>query len=128
MLRECLALREKAPGANAPGSPWQLFNTKSMLGGALLGQARSASKGNDPQDLARAAGWYKDAESLLLQGYEGMKQREKAIPPQGAIHLPDALDRLIELHTATNKPDEVKKWQAERAKYPNVATNPAEKK
>ena len=25
--------------------------------------------------------------------------------------------RLIELYTATNKPDEVKKWRAERAKY-----------
>ena len=47
-----------------------------------------------------------------------MKQREKSIPAQDAIRLPEALDRLIELYTATNKPDEVKKWQAERAKYP----------
>ena len=60
-----------------------------------------------------------------------MKQREKSIPPQGAIRLPEALDRLIELTTATNKPDEVKKWQAERAKYPSrreVAPHPREKK
>ena len=28
------------------------------------------------------------------------------------------LDRLIVLYIATNKPDEVKKWRAERAKYP----------
>ncbi len=53
----------------------------------------------------------------MLAGYEGMKQREKTIPPQGRARLPEALDRLIELYTATNKPDEVKKWQAERAKY-----------
>ena len=53
-----------------------------------------------------------------LKGYEGMKQREKTIPPQGQTRLPEALDRLIDLYTATNKPDEVKKWQAERAKYP----------
>jgi hypothetical protein len=31
-------------------------------------------------------------------------------------------------YTATNKPDEVKKWQAERAKYPDVASPPREKK
>jgi len=80
-----------------------------MLGGALLGQKK-----------------YADAEPLLLKGYEGMKQREKTISPQGATRLPEALDRLIELYTATNKPDEVKKWRAERAKYPEA--KPAEKK
>ena len=58
-----------------------------------------------------------------------MKQREKAIPPKGAIRLPDALDRLVEFYTATNKPDEVKKWQAERAKYGReVLPMPAQKK
>jgi len=47
-----------------------------------------------------------------------MRQREKLIPKRGATRIPEALDRLIELSTATNKLDEVKKWQAERAKYP----------
>lgn len=37
------------------------------------------------------------------------------------LRIPEALRRLIELYTATNRPDEAKKWQAERAKYP--ATN-----
>jgi hypothetical protein len=32
--------------------------------------------------------------------------------------MPWALDRLIDLFTATNKPDEIKNWQAERAKVP----------
>jgi hypothetical protein len=50
-----------------------------------------------------------------------MKAREKTFPPQAAIRLPEALDRLIELYTATSKPDEGKKWQAERAKYPKEA-------
>ena len=99
LLRECLAIREKtAPDA------WTTFNTQSMLGGALLGQKK-----------------YADAEPLLLKGYEGMKQREKAIPKEGAIRIPEALDRLIELYTATNKPDEVTKWGEERAKYPAPA-------
>jgi eukaryotic-like serine/threonine-protein kinase len=61
-----------------------------------------------------------------LKGYEGMKQREKSIPAQGRTRISEALDALIELYTATNKPDEVKKWQAERAKYPEG--KPAEKK
>ena len=82
---------------------WATFNTQSTLGGALLGQKK-----------------YAEAEPLLLKGYEGMKAREKTIPPQGSARIPEALDRLIELYTATNKPDEAKKWQADRAKYQAV--------
>jgi len=105
-LRECLAIRAKTQP-----DVWSTFNTKSLLGGALLGQKK-----------------YADAEPLLLAGYEGMKQREKTIPPQGQVRLPEALDRLIELSTATHKPDEAKKWQAERAKYPEAGPLPGAKK
>jgi len=96
LLRECLAIREQ----RVPDD-WRTFNTQSMLGGALLGQQK-----------------YADAEPLLLKGYEGLKQRETSIPSQRAMLLPEALDRLIQLYTATDKPDETKKWQAERATYP----------
>jgi tetratricopeptide (TPR) repeat protein len=103
LLRDCQAIREETqPNA------WTTFNTQSMLGGALLGQQKYAA-----------------AEPLLLKGYEGMKQREKTIPPEGIIRIPEAVDRLTALYTATNKPDEAKKWKAERAKYPQ--TKPAEK-
>ena len=74
----------------------------AMLGGALLGQQK-----------------YADAEPLLVKGYEGMKAREKMIPAANKKVLPETLDRLIELYTVTDKPDKVKKWQAERAKYPS---------
>ena len=94
LLRECLAIREKKEPDD-----WKTFNTKSMLGGALLGQKK-----------------YEEAEPLLLKGYEGIKQREKTIPPQGSPRIPEALDRLIQLYTGTNKPDEVKKWQAAKDK------------
>jgi serine/threonine protein kinase/tetratricopeptide (TPR) repeat protein len=109
MLRECLAIREKKEP-----EVWSTFNVMSMLGGALLGQKK-----------------YADAEPLLLKGYEGMKAREKTIPPQANTRIPESLDRLIELYKATNKPDEVKTWQAERAKYPatkEVAPMPKEGK
>ncbi len=105
-LRECLAIREKTKPDD-----WRTFNTRRLLGSALLGQKK-----------------YADAEPLVLKGYQGMKEREKSIPKSGggAKRIPEALDALIELYTATNKPDEVKKWQAERAKYPEG--KPAEKK
>jgi hypothetical protein len=73
------------------------------MGGALLGQEK-----------------YKEAEMLLLKGYEGMKQREKTIPSQAKTRMAEALDRLIQLYTKTNKPDEVKKWQAEKGKLPKA--------
>jgi serine/threonine protein kinase/tetratricopeptide (TPR) repeat protein len=102
VLRDCLAGRQK----QIPDS-WQTFNTQSMLGGALLGQKK-----------------YAEAEPLLVKGYQGLKDRAKTIPKQGGaeLRIPEALDRLIELYTAINKPDEAKKWQAERAKYPQAKT------
>jgi hypothetical protein len=38
------------------------------------------------------------------------------------------LDRLIELASAPGKPDEVNRWRAERAQFPNPAPPPHEKK
>jgi serine/threonine protein kinase/tetratricopeptide (TPR) repeat protein len=96
LLRECLAIRAKQEPDD-----WRTFNTRSMLGEALLGQKKYAAAG-----------------PLLLAGYEGMKEREKKIPPQGRLRLPEAAERLIELYKATNKPEALTKWQAERAKYP----------
>jgi hypothetical protein len=96
LLRECLAIREKKEP-----EVWSTFYARSLLGSALLDQKK-----------------YAEAEPLLVKGYEGMKAREKNIPPQGKDRLPETLDRLIDLYTATNKPDEVKKYQDLRAKYP----------
>jgi tetratricopeptide (TPR) repeat protein len=91
MLRECLAIREKTQ-SNA----WTTFNTKSQLGGALLGQRK-----------------YADAEPLLVAGYEGMMQREKTIPPQGKIRIPEATERLVQLYDALGKKDDAAKWRKE---------------
>jgi tetratricopeptide (TPR) repeat protein len=104
LLRECLATSEKARPDD-----WRTFNAQSLLGGALLGQKK-----------------YADAEPLLLKGYQEMKQRQKEIPFREATALPESLDRLIELETVS-RPDEVKKWQAERAKYPAATPGSAKK-
>ncbi|XZE46977.1 tetratricopeptide repeat protein [Pirellulaceae bacterium SH467] len=98
LLRECWEIRNrKEPDV------WSTFNTMSQLGGALLGQKE-----------------YAEAESLLVKGYEGMKEREEKIPPKGAVRLPASLDRLIEFYTATNKPEKTAKYQYLRAMYPTT--------
>jgi tetratricopeptide (TPR) repeat protein len=90
VLRESLAIREKKEP-----DIWTTFSTKSMLGGALLGQNK-----------------YADAELLLLQGYQGMKQRQ-AISPEGKIRQTEALERLVQLYDAWGKEDEATNWRKE---------------
>ncbi len=105
-LRECLAIREK----HEPDS-WTLHDTQALLGAALLGQKK-----------------YAEAEPLLVKGYKGMLAREKtmfkgrttpiAVPiNEIKTRVPEALDRLIQLYEATNKPEEAKKCKELRTKY-----------
>jgi eukaryotic-like serine/threonine-protein kinase len=90
-LRECLAIREtKEPDA------WTTFNTKSMLGAALLSQKK-----------------YADAEPLLLQGFEGLKQRDSMIPREAKVRLTEARERLVKLYVAWGKPEAATKWREE---------------
>src|SRR5262249_52462624 len=100
VLGECLAIREK----KLPDD-WSTFNARSLLGGALLGQQKYAA-----------------AELLLLQGYEGMKQREAKIPPQGKVRLTEARERLVQLYEAWGKPEKAAEW---RAKLAPPAAQPA---
>jgi hypothetical protein len=94
ILRECLAIREqKLP------DDWLRYNTLSMLGESLLGQKKYAA-----------------AEPFLLQGYEGIKQREAKIPSQGKTRLAEAAERLVRLYEAINQPEKARTW---RAKLPS---------
>jgi hypothetical protein len=108
--------RDRCLHASAP----DVGNNSHVISRVGSSAERSRLTGPRPTNVDvrnRAARGSGDAEPLLLTGYEGMKQRETTIPEQGNTRIPEALDRLIELYTATDKPDEVKKWQAERAKY-----------
>ena len=110
LLRECVDIREKTqPDA------WNTFNARVLLGGALVGLAK------EEKDETARTNRFAEAEPLLVQGYEGLKTREKTIPPQGVKLIPQALDRLIDFYTETGKPDEVKKWQADRERSPPPA-------
>jgi tRNA A-37 threonylcarbamoyl transferase component Bud32 len=106
VLRECLAVRAK----KAPDS-WQTFNSQSMLGASLVGQKK-----------------YAEAEPLLLKGYEGMKQRAAQIPAKGKNRLTEALERLVQLYEATDRPEQAAAWRqqldASRKGKPKI---PAEK-
>jgi tetratricopeptide (TPR) repeat protein/tRNA A-37 threonylcarbamoyl transferase component Bud32 len=104
LLRECWTIRRaKQPDA------WTTFNTESLLGEALLGQQK-----------------YAEAEPLLLSGYAGIKARVEAIPPRfRRLRLEQALNRLIDLYTAWERPEEAAKWTAERTDLPReVAPRP----
>jgi serine/threonine protein kinase len=91
LLRESLTIGEKTqPDA------WTTFNAKSLLGGALMDQRK-----------------YAEAEPLLLAGYEGMKQREAKMPPDGKVRVDEALERLIQLAKAQGKKQEEAKWRTE---------------
>ena len=51
------------------------------------------------------------------------------IPPQVAIRIHEAVDRMIALYTALEKPDEVKTWTAVKAELPKTeSAKPPEKK
>ncbi len=101
LLRESLAIREK----NEPDA-WTTFNTRSLLGSSLLGQKK-----------------YSDAEPLLISGYQGLQHRSGSITPNNQPRLSEALDRLIQFYNETNKPDEIKKWQHEKATWENKVKN-----
>jgi serine/threonine protein kinase/tetratricopeptide (TPR) repeat protein len=75
---------------------WLTFSTRSILGESLLRQKKFA-----------------EAEGPLLQGYEGMVQREAKIPSHEKGRRSEALERLVQLYEAWNKPAEAAKWRAE---------------
>jgi len=90
LLRDCLRIRE----AKQPDD-WTTFSIRSMLGEALAGQKK-----------------YTEAEPLLLQGYEGMKQRQNKIPPAYRLrNLSEALERLVRLYEATDRNDKAADWR-----------------
>ena len=73
---------------------WRHFYALSLLGGSLLGQNK-----------------YSDAEPLLLQGYQGMKERNAQMPPRKMFYLTEALQRLVHFYEATGRKDKAAEWR-----------------
>jgi serine/threonine protein kinase len=93
LARECLEIREK----KVPDD-WRTFNSRSLLGGALLGQKN-----------------YADAEPLLMSGYAGMKQRGEKLDSWGGLRVQQALQRLVQLYQDTNQPEKAAEWKKKLA-------------
>ena len=75
---------------------WTTFDTRSMLGEALIEQKK-----------------YAEAEPLLISAYEGMKQRQNLIPSQEKPLINKALERLVKLYEAWGKEDKAVRWWKE---------------
>lgn len=76
---------------------WTLPNALSNLGACLLEQ-----------------GQLKEAEPLLVAGFEGLEAKsEKIWLPQRRRNISRAAERLVALYEKLERPEEVKKWQAE---------------
>ena len=88
-LRASLAIRE----ARRPND-WVTFQTKSLVGEALLGQRN-----------------YDGAEKLLLQAYESLKSPAEMFSPQAKEPLAETVRRLIELYTIWDKKDKADEWR-----------------
>ncbi len=77
----------------------ETFETKSLLGASLLGQKK-----------------YADAEPLLLDGYEKMKESAKTIPPHELPRLKQVGERIVQLYEAWEKPDKAREWREKMKK------------
>jgi DNA-binding SARP family transcriptional activator len=90
ILRECLDIRSRVTPDD-----WQTFSARSLLGAALMGQKK-----------------YVEAEPLLVQGYEGMRQRQAKIPPRyKVLRLREAAERLVQLYDAWGTQDQAREWR-----------------
>jgi tetratricopeptide (TPR) repeat protein len=107
MLRECLAVREKTNSDD-----WSTFNARQLLGAALVDQKK-----------------YAEAEPLMVQGYEGLKQNEAKIPPFGSkgeiLEETKALERLVQLYEALGKTDKADEWRKKLEALKTAKKRPA---
>ena len=99
LLRDCLATRAKTLGPESS----RLARTRSRLGEALVAIAVIDSTLTAEARLAQ----FTEAESLLLKAHEALRQHEPAEPK----YKRDALERLVRLYEAWDKPEKLSEWQ-----------------
>jgi hypothetical protein len=112
-LRECVDLRRQLFPDGHPQT-WLRFNAMSMLGEALVQQAVDVALSLDAR-LQRLH----EAEPLLLDGYDAMKDDPAVPPPQqigGADRKREALERIVRLYESWHvvEPDAGHDTQADR--------------
>ena len=124
-LGECLEIRQEA----LPAGHWLIFNTMSVLGESIAGAGATASSSETPADdsLALAARIEKlrEAEALLLEGYEGMKDHPEA-PDERKRQALERIVKLYESWHAAEPDDEGDHGRDARATKAAHATKAAE--
>jgi serine/threonine protein kinase len=93
-VREATSIYEKNEKTRPDSDDWVPSYLMSLLGGALLGQKK-----------------YADAEPLLLNGYEGVKQREATLPAPFRHRLTETGERVIRYYEETNQPEKAREWR-----------------
>jgi hypothetical protein len=90
-------LAREALNADRKNRPddWQRFRAESLLGASLAGQKK-----------------YVEAESLLLDGYQGMLARKDRIAMPDRYHLDRAREWLIRLYEVWGKPEKAAEWKS----------------
>ena len=88
VARGCEFERKKQPDG------WQRFRAESVLGASLAGQKK-----------------YAEAESLLLEGYQGMRLRKDRIAVPDWYHLDRAREWIVQLYEQWGKPEKAAEWR-----------------
>ena len=106
-LREALPILEKQQPQE-----WTTFNTRNLLGGAMAGHGAELAATDKPA----AEKLFAEAEPLLTTGLQGLIERQEKIPAELRTILPEAAQRLVDLYTAWEKPEQANHWKAELEK------------
>jgi tetratricopeptide (TPR) repeat protein len=92
-LREGLAIRERLLHPDSP-EYWRVAAARSLLGESLVGQGTVLIESKP----AEASAKFVEAEPLLLDGYDGMKNSVGM--PKRVDHMREALERIVRLYEA----------------------------
>ncbi len=97
LLREAMVIREKEQP-----DEWGTFNSRAVLGAALL-----------------ALGRPDEAEPMMKDGATGLIARLQRVPDAARSRVTEAVDRLVEFYAKDPaRGEDLRRWQAERAKLP----------
>jgi eukaryotic-like serine/threonine-protein kinase len=101
LLREALTNYEKTtPNA------WSRYYSQSLLGASLAGQKK-----------------YEEAEPLVVSGYEGMLQREAALPGESRSNLERAAAWIVQIYKDWGKPEKAAVW-AQKLQEARLSVSP----
>jgi tetratricopeptide (TPR) repeat protein len=93
LLRQALAIREKGSQDD-----WTLFRAQAFMGACLAGLRR-----------------YAEAEPLLVNGYEGMRQRAERMPAKQKKWIHSTGEQIMDLYSKWSKPEQASQWRTKLA-------------